>query len=243
MRYNVLNGKEVISKTIKGLKSRGFHATFAPDKVKAKDKILELISPGSSIGIGDSTTIFQIGVIPGIEAIGHRVINPFGSNIISHDNVKSLEITLRQSLGQDYFITGGNAVTEDGRIISVDRAGNRIAGMIFGARKVILAIGQNKIVRDLETAFERIKKVIAPGHARNRGFDTPCVHKGECVDCRVKDRLCNVVAILEGKIPMTDITVVLIGEDLGLGWDPEWPRERIDRIWNNYVAKCWRPDL
>jgi hypothetical protein len=115
--------------------------------------------------------------------------------------------------------------------------------MIFGARKVILTIGQNKIVRDLEAAFQRIEKVISPGHAKNRGFNTPCVQKGECVDCRVKDRLCNVVAILEGKLMMTDTTVVLIGEDLGLGWDPQWPQERIDKIWENYVAKCWRPNL
>lgn len=237
MWYHAFPEKEVISKTKRALKSRGFHAIFVSDRLKAKDKILELISPGSTVGIGDSTTLFQIGVIPEIEALRHRVINPF------HDHLRCTEITLRQSLGQDYFITGGNAVTEDGRIISVDRAGNRVAGMIFGARKVILVLGQNKIVKNLEGAFERIKRVIAPGHARNRGFNTPCVHKGECVDCRVKDRLCNVVAILEGKLQMTDTTVVLIGEDLGLGWDPEWPFERIDRIWNNYVAKCWRPDL
>jgi hypothetical protein len=123
-----------------------------------------------------------------------------------------METTLRKSLDQDFFITGANVVTEDGRIISVDGVGNRIAGMIFGAKKVILVLGQNKIVKDLVSAFGRIEKVISPGHAKHRGFETPCVQKGECVDCRVKERICNVIAILEGRPMMTDITVILVGE-------------------------------
>jgi len=235
--------ESTISKTLRSLKSRGFHALFTPGRVKARNRILKLIPLHSTIGVGDSTSLYQIEVIPELEARGNHIVHPFRSNIHPPNDLYRMETTLRKSLGQDFFITGANVVTEDGRIISVDGVGNRIAGMVFGAKKVILVLGQNKIVKDLASAFRRIEKVISPGHAKHRGFETPCVQKGECVDCRVKERICNVIAILEGKPMMTDITVILVGEDLGLGWDPNWPHERIEKIWSNYVAKCWRPDL
>lgn len=50
-------------------------------------------------------------------------------------------------------------MTEDARIISVEGEGDCVAVVIFGARKVILAIGQNKTVKDMEAAFQRIKRL------------------------------------------------------------------------------------
>jgi hypothetical protein len=239
--HKTTTGEKKENPAIMALKSRGFRAIFVADKMRAKDCLLELVPRGASIGIGDSTTLYQIDVIPALEAAGHTVVHPFRSDTAPDRD--HLERTLRQSLGQDVFITGANAVTEDGLIVSVDGAGNRVAGMVFGAGKVILAVGQNKIVKDLPAALERIRKVISPGHAKNRGFNTPCVRHGECVDCRAEERICNATLILHGKPLMTEITVILVGEDLGLGWDPEWPRERIEKIRKSYLSKRWCPDL
>ena len=63
----------------------------------------------------------------------------------------------RNAIGTDVFMTSCNAVTRDGKIVSVDYAGNRVAGTIYGGDKVILAIGRNKIVRNLDEAIYRIK--------------------------------------------------------------------------------------
>jgi len=110
-------------------------------------------------------------------------------------------------------------------------------------RKVILVVGQNKIVENLRDAFQRIKRVISPSHAKNRGINAPCVSKGECVDCHAKERICNIMVILEGKPKRTEIEVIIIGEDLGLGWDPKWPKKRIETIWENYQKKCWKTTI
>jgi hypothetical protein len=45
-----------------------------------------------------------------------------------------------------------------------------------------------------------------------------------------------VTTILERKPFFTDVTVILIDEDLGLSWDPEWEQERIEKIKRNYEA-------
>ena len=46
----------------------------------------------------------------------------------------------------------------------------------------------------------------------------------------------NIVVILEGK-PMgteIEIAVIIVNEDLGLAWDPDWPQERKDKIFLEY---------
>ena len=229
----------VILQTIKALKSRGFNPSYANDKKEAKDIILKMLPENSTIGIGDSTTLYQIEVIPEIESRGYKVVHPFQVNIFQ-ENGNHFENMLRESIFQDIFITGANVVTKEGMIVSIDGGGYRVAGTVY-SRKVILVVGQNKIVENLNEAFQRIKKVISPKHAKNRNIDVPCVDKGECVDCRAKERICNVMVILEGKPKRTEIEVIIIGEDLGLGWDLNWPNKRIETIWENYQKKCWKP--
>ena len=143
------------------------------------------------------------------------------------------------------FLTGTNAVTLDGRLINVDASGNRIAGMFHGHPISIIAVGRNKLVKDLDEAFRRIRSIIAPNHIKIRvdlggwRFKTPCVTTGECQDCRTRDRACNVFSIIEGKPFRTDLNVIVINEDLGLSWDESWPRERITKIIENYKRFVW----
>ena len=130
-------------------------------------------------------------------------------------------------------------MTEDGKIVSIDRVGNRVAATIFGAPKVILIVGRNKIVKDADEAIYRIKNVIAPAHAKRKGRKTPCAVTGKCSDCDSPDRICGVTVILEKKPLSTDLSVILIDEDLGLGWDPAWDERRIDEIRSNYYQNTW----
>lgn len=231
----------LISQTLNALETRGFKASFVNNKKEAKEIILNKLPENSTIGIGDSTTLYQIEVIPKIRAQGHKVVHPFQADI-NQNSEKQFENKLRESISKDIFITSANVVTQEGMIVSIDGGGFRVAGTVY-SRKVILVVGQNKIVENLNKAFQRIKKVISPSHAKNRGIDVPCVGKGECVDCHVKERICNIMVILEGKPKRTEIEVIVVGEDLGLGWDPSWPKKRIAAIWENYQKKCWKPTI
>jgi hypothetical protein len=89
---------------------------------------------------------------------------------------------------------------------------------------------------------------IAPYHIRTRSvelggrrFKTPCTDTGECTDCRAVERLCNIFSVIESKPLFTDLSVVVVNEDLGLGWDPSWPPDRIVRILENYKKFVWIP--
>jgi hypothetical protein len=37
-----------------------------------------------------------------------------------------------------------------------------------------------------------------------------------------------------------DFTIILVNEDLGLGWDPDWPEERIEKITSAYREEWQR---
>lgn len=230
-----------IQKVQKSLKFNKFNVVLAKDREEAKKAILKLISQDATVGIGDSGTVRQIGVIPALEERGTVVVNPMVKELTT--DLKKFEYfnwMLRKTLECDTFLTSLNAVTLDGKLVNIDGAGNRVAGTIFGPTNVILPVGRNKIVEDVDQAIHRIKNVIAPAHARHRKRKVPCVTKGECVDCSAKERICCVTVIIEKQPHLGQITVVLVDEDLGLGWDVSWPKERQRGIRSRYEKVTWQ---
>lgn len=234
------NISQDIELTLKSLKVNHFDARFAKAAAETKTMMLEMIPLTSSIGVGDSVTLRQIGILDELFRRGNKVINPFTQELTQGPVDRNLLAqTCRKTFGTDVFITSSNAVTEDGKIVSIDYAGNRVAGTIYGGNKVILAIGRNKIVRDVEEAIYRIKNIIAPVHAKWKGRRTPCAITGKCSNCDSPERICNVTIILEKKPAHTDLSIILIDEDLGLGWDPTWSKKRIGEIKSRYCQNSW----
>lgn len=233
----------LIDKVLSSLHSRHIQAVFAEDAAEANRLLLTLIPTGAAVGIGDSTSLRQLGSLKALRDRGTTVINPFDLPREGMDNqeYKKRRDELRKETRRcDVFLTGTNALTRDGRLVNVDAVGNRVAGMFWGHPLSVIVVGRNKIVRDLEEALERIRKVIAPNHFQiraglgGRKRDTPCVLTGECSDCRSKERGCNIFTVIEGRPSQTDLHVILVNRDLGLGWDPAWPPERIARIRSDY---------
>ena len=242
---------EDIEITLRSLRSRNLVGVYAETPEDAKRKVLESIPDEAVVGIGDSTTVAQLGVKEELRRRGTRVLDGFDrrTKYIDSDDYGELHNkVVEASTLSDLFLTGTNAVTQDGRLVNVDAVGNRVAGMFWGHPKSIIVVGRNKIVRNLDEAFDRIRNVIAPSHMRlrslelgGRRIETPCVKTGECADCRAKDRMCNIFTIIEGKPLRTEMEVLVVDEDLGLGWDRSWPKERIARIVENYKRCVWIP--
>ena len=231
-----------IEMTLKSLKANRFDVRFAETAVEAKKMMLEMIPLTASVGVGDSATLRQIGILEELIRRGTEVINPF-TRELAQDMGDNPFIRMRQmermTFGADVFLTSSNALTEDGKIVSIDGAGNRVAAMIFGAPKVILPIGRNKIVRDVATAIYNIKNIIAPIHAKRTEHKTPCAVTGKCNDCDSPDRICNITVILEKRSMCTDLSIILINEDLGLSWNPTWDDKRISEIRSSYYQNSW----
>ena len=166
------------------------------------------------VSFGDSTTMRATGIIEWMQDDGRlKVLDGFDASMPYDER---LEIR-RQALLSDLFITGVNAITEQGPLHWLDKVGNRIAPVAFGPRKVIIVAGRNKITADREKAEERIRRIAAPQNvARHPGFRTPCAKTGLCMDCNSQDRICNTRMEMLRCWPDKRVLVVLIDQDLGL---------------------------
>jgi hypothetical protein len=240
-----------IEEVLLSLRLRHIHALFAENSADACQKVIGLMPPDAVVGIGDSTTARQLVLQQALKKKGIRVLDPFepdGPEKTPEERLHQMRTIHKEATVCDVFLTGTNAVTQDGRLVNVDAVGNRIAGIFWGHPLSIVVVGRNKIVKDLDEAFYRIRNVIAPNHLRIRSVElggreskTPCAVTGECSDCRSTDRICNIFAVIEGKPFFTDLNVILVDEDLGLGWDPAWPKDRIETIIANYKKFVWVP--
>ncbi len=229
-----------IEKVLKNLAANNFTVCFAESSEVACKTILDMISKDTVVGIGDSATVRQIGILKELEEIGTKILNPFSRKLTTDPSKREMRYRISKEIfTSDVLITGTNAVTTDGKLVNIDAVGNRVAAMIFGPKKVIIVAGKNKIVKDIEEALHRIKNVIAPCHAKTKDFGTPCVQTGKCSDCSSDRRICNVTAIIEKKPWRTDMVIILIDEDLGLSWDEKWQPERIGRIRSKYEKVTW----
>ena len=211
--------KPEIQALIERLADNNIPAIYAPTRREAFEQVMSMIPEGSVVGFGDSITLREIGVVDALAEGSCTFLNPWGPGIGVEENIA----LKRQALTSDVFVTGTNALTLDGKLVNVDGHGNRVAAMLFGPAKVIIVVGTNKVVTDLEAALERIRNEAAPLNVlRHPEFDPmpPCGATGICSDCSSAWRICNKTVIIERQYDNDTygptITVVIVGEELGL---------------------------
>ena len=205
--YDVLGDK-----LVKALVKNNFTASYVKTRQEALDKLLELIPVTSSVGFGGSVTLAELGIITKLEERGNPVLNHAKAGL-SPEEAKAIR---RKQLLSDVYLTGTNAVTLDGKLVNMDATGNRVGAMLFGPDKVFIIIGVNKVVKDVAEAEQRIRLWASPPNNKRLGYPNPCAETGICVDCQGPSRICNILTVMHKKPRMTDIHVIVVGEELGL---------------------------
>ena len=197
------------------LEKNRFKVFIAPNAKAAKEIAINDIIPEldiKTVSWGGSMSFVATGLFhelkdnPDLE-----VLNTFNQKLTPE---QMLELR-RQSLMVDLFVTGTNAVTQDGHLVNLDMVGNRVAAIMWGPKNVLLIIGRNKICEDLEEAMLRIKNYAAVVNTMNLDKKTPCVKTGTCQDCSSPERICNYWTITEKSFIKERIKIILVNEDLG----------------------------
>lgn len=197
------------------LDANNFETFIVENTDEAKSIVLEKIIPEiapKSVSWGGSLTFVATGLYDVLK-------NNNDLNVLdTYDKTLSPEESLerrRQSLLVDLFITGSNAVTETGQLVNLDMIGNRVGALTFGPKNVIILVGRNKIVPDLDEAMFRIKNYAAPVNTMRLDKKTPCAKTSFCGDCKSPDRICNTWTITEKSFPKGRVKVILINQDQG----------------------------
>ncbi|MDR2789796.1 MAG: lactate utilization protein [Campylobacteraceae bacterium] len=139
---------------------------FAFINAKTKEEALEIakgyVTKGSSVGLGGSVSVEETGLLDWlISNKDIKLINQYESGISKEENTRRR----KEGITADIFVTSTNALTLEGELVNCDGEGNRVAAQIFGSKKLILIVGKNKVVRDIQSALERIKTVAAVKNA------------------------------------------------------------------------------
>ena len=198
------------------LEANNFEVYLAEDTKHANAIVLEDLLPKlnpKTVSWGGSVTFTASGLYRELcENSDLEVLDTFDPKLPD----KQKHELRRKALLADLFITGTNAITESGQLVNLDMVGNRVGALTFGPKWVILMIGRNKIVTNLDEAMYRIKNYVAPTNSMRLDKKTPCVKTSYCEECKGPDRICNTWTITEKSFPKGRVKVILINADLGL---------------------------
>ena len=204
----------LIEQTVAALRKNGFEALSAPNGEEAVSLILDRIPPAATVGLGGSITLRELNLPTELKNRGQDVADHWEARDKGATNQEMAEIRHRHP-NSDVFITSTNALTREGELVNIDGAGQRVAAMIYGPKKMIVVAGRNKIVAGLDEAVERVRNVAAPINAKRLSRNTPCATTGRCSDCDSPERICSVTTIMHRKPQIADITVIVVDEVLG----------------------------
>jgi len=198
-------------KVVQALKKRFFNAWYFDDPAEAADTLVSLIPKDHLVSWGGSMTVAGLGIQERLAKEGY--------SLLDRDKASSPEERtdiMRKALLCDTFLTGANAISEDGQLVNIDGSGNRVAAMLYGPKQVIVVAGMNKVRKNVDVALARARTIAAPINVqRFPNLKTPCNETGSCADCMSPDSVCSYFVTLRLCKPAGRIKVILIGKDLG----------------------------
>lgn len=203
--------QSVINELFDNLEKRNMKGYFVQNTSQLFKLLGELVPVKSLVGCGDSMTLEEAGVYDYFRAGDFNFLDKYKKGLSSEEK---REIYLK-NFTADTFITGSNAVTEDGKIFNIDGNGSRVAPMIYGPAQVIIVVGVNKLVPDIEHAIQRARQTAAPLDAVRLNKKTPCAQLKYCIDCKSPERICNSFTAIEGQFIKDRIKVIVIDKNMG----------------------------
>ena len=142
------------------LRERNFEVLIVDDGAAARDEVLSRIPDGASVHSGKSKTLEDAGIFAALmEGDSYDFIRKKTSKM---DRRTQMDEIRRLGSTPDVMLGSAHAVTEAGQIVITSASGSQIGPIASGAGKLILVIGSQKIVPDLDTAFRRIKEYVFP---------------------------------------------------------------------------------
>ena len=150
----------VIQRAAGRLRDSGIEVFVVDTGDEARDLVLERVPEGSEVHTGKSATLEEIGVFTALHEPGrYDAIQP---KLYSMDRATQAREMRKMAAVPDTVVGSVNALTEDGALLAASATGNQLAAYAGGAGRVILVVGSQKIVPDLDAGFRRIREVVFP---------------------------------------------------------------------------------
>lgn len=208
METNRMKRNDVLAEqVIKGLASRNMTGYYVQTKEEALKLALSMIPAGCKVTKGGSMSAFEIGLVEELRNGNYEFCD--------RDAATDKRAAELFAYSADVYLGSVNAITYDGILVNIDANSNRVSAYAFGPGKLILIVGMNKAVSDVDTGLKRARNEAAPINAQRLMLNTPCTRTGKCMDCKSPDTICCQFLITRYERHKDRVHVILVGEDLG----------------------------
>lgn len=208
MQEIISKRNELLADTVmKGLESRNMRGYYARTGEEALKIALELIPEGSSITMGGSMSVLDIGLKDALMTDKYRFVDRNAAEDKHRAELFAYEA--------DVYLGSVNAITNDGILINIDGNSNRVSAYAYGPRKLVLIVGMNKVAGDVDSALKRARNVAATMNSQRFGLSTPCTRTGTCMNCKSPDTICCNFLITRFERHKDRVHVILVDENLG----------------------------
>ena len=209
-----------INRVASGLAKNNMEFHYAESREEVLTLVGNLLNVGDVVATGGSMTLKQCGVIDLLKSDKYKYLDRAS---INDDMAHQLYIA---SFSADAYLCSANAITENGELYNVDGTSNRIAAICYGPKSVIVVVGYNKIVKNIDEAINRVKTISAPANAQRLTCATYCYEKKQCMaysmnnpeicsGCESDSRICCNYLISAHQRIKNRIKVISVGEELG----------------------------
>lgn len=195
---------------IKNLKRRNMEGYYCETSEEAVELVRSMIPAGDSITWGGTVTFGETGVKAALEQGGWRMIDR--ATATTPEEKREM---WRDRTSADWFFMSANALTLDGELVNIDGNSDRLSLLLHGPEHVVVLVGMNKLVADVDAGFKRIRTVTCPLNAARLHTNTPCEVAGVCSECHSERCMCCQMVVTRHSRHEGRIKVVLIGENLG----------------------------
>jgi hypothetical protein len=159
-RFGTVADEARVQRATTALEANGISVLRAADTAEAKRIVLGLIPDGSQVHHGASQSLEVTGITDEIEKSGRY--EPVRPKIWSMNRQTQADDIRRLSAAPDVMLGSIHAVTETGSLLAASVSGSQLGPYVSGAGRVILVVGTQKIVSDLEEGLRRIDEYAFP---------------------------------------------------------------------------------
>jgi L-lactate utilization protein LutC len=200
-RFGTLADNSRVRRAATALEANGISALRAADAAEAKEVVLGLIPEGSQVHHGASMSLDVAGITDEIDKSGrYESLRP---RLWSMDRQTRADEIRRLSSAPEVMLGSVHAITETGSLLAASMGGSQLGPYVSGAARVILVVGTQKIVSDLEEGLRRIDEYAFPLEDA-RALAAYGIHSAV-----------NKVLIINREITPGRITIVFVDEVLG----------------------------
>ena len=184
------------------LRTHNIEAVVVEDGEAARAFVLGLIPEGAEVHSGKSKTLDDIGVYT--ELVDSGRYDPVRARMAAMDRATQGREIRKLSAAPDFMLGSVAAITMDGTLVAASATGSQLAAYAAGAGRLILVVGSQKLVPDLDAAMRRIREVVFP-------WENDRVRERLGVDTSLEK-----VLLILGEWRPGRTTVVLVREPVGV---------------------------